>query len=66
VRVWAPLTTEIVAAALKEATRHGVSAVDALHLASAAAVKADLFVTTERPPKPLHRSMLVNIISISP
>lgn len=65
VDVWAPLDATTIEQTLVEAIRHGLSAIDALHLVSAASVAAELFITTERTSKPLHRTNLVKVISIA-
>jgi len=52
---------KIEAAAQLEAAKSGLSAMDALHLAAAYLSRADEFVTTERPEKPIHRSSLVKV-----
>lgn len=65
VDIWAPFDATIIEQALVEAIRHGLSAIDALHLVSAASVYAELFVTTERASKPLHRTEIVKVISIA-
>ena len=44
-------TAALVTLALEEARRHGLSAVDALHVAAAKRAKCDEFVTTENPTK---------------
>ena len=48
--------------AVEEAARSGVGPMDALHLAAAHLLKADEFVTTERPGKSLYRSALIKIV----
>src|ERR1019366_6048404 len=48
--------------AVDEAAGSGVGPMDALHLAAPHSLKADEFVTTERPGKPLYRSALVKIV----
>jgi hypothetical protein len=45
-----------------EAARLGLAAMDALHLAAAHLLRADEFITTERPEKPIYRSLLVDIL----
>ena len=47
--------------AAREAARSGVGAMDALHLVAARMLRADEFVTTEKPRKSIHRSKLVKI-----
>ena len=48
--------------AVNEATHAGVGPMDALHLAAAHLLKADEFITTERPRKSIYRTSLVNVI----
>ncbi len=50
------------AVAEEEARRHGLSALDALHLAAAHLLGADELVTTEGAHKPVHRSQLVRVV----
>jgi len=54
----------IEAAAQIEASKSGLSAMDALHLAAAHLSRADEFVTTERPGKLIYRSTLVKIVHL--
>ena len=65
VAVWTPLNEATIEQALGEAIRHGLGAMDALHLVSAASVAAELFMMTERVSKPLHRTELIKVISIA-
>ncbi len=46
----------------REAARAGVGPMDALHLAAAHLLKADEFITTEKPNKSIHRSSLVKVV----
>jgi hypothetical protein len=46
----------------KEAARAGVGPMDALHLAAAHLLRADEFITTERPNKSIHRSSPVKVV----
>lgn len=46
----------------KEAARSGVGSMDSLHIAAAHLLKADAFITTERPMKSIHRSSLVKVV----
>jgi hypothetical protein len=48
--------------AVDEAARAGVGPMDALHLAAAHLLRADEFITTERPGKSIYRSALVKIV----
>jgi hypothetical protein len=52
----------IEATARTEAARSGLAAMDALHVAAASLARADEFITTERPGKPIYRSSLVRIV----
>jgi hypothetical protein len=51
----------IEAIARTEAARCGLSAMDALHVAAAYLMKADEFITTEKPVKPMYRTTLVKV-----
>ena len=48
--------------ASKESARSGTGAMDSLHLAAAHLLRADEFVTTEKPGRSIYRSSLVNIV----
>jgi hypothetical protein len=58
-----PAITE---AALQEASRCGVEAMDALHVAAAASVGAAELVTAEKPSRSIHRARAVKIVTIHP
>jgi predicted nucleic acid-binding protein len=45
-----------------EGARSGVGPMDSLHLAAARLLRADQFITTEKPKKSIHRSSLVKIV----
>lgn len=47
---------------LREATKSGAGPMDALHLAAAHLLKADEFITTEKPGRSIHRSSLVKVV----
>jgi predicted nucleic acid-binding protein len=55
VRFWAPSDETLVQDALEVALQSGLSALDALHVASALAVGADELITSEKSSKPIHR-----------
>lgn len=59
VSVWAN-EEGLVKAALREASTHGLHAMDALHIAAAAQVGAE-FVTVENPRKPIYRTKSVKV-----
>jgi hypothetical protein len=44
-----------------EAALWGLAAMDALHVAAAFLLKADEFITTEKPGKPTYRTTLVKV-----
>lgn len=66
VRCWARDLEGAVRSAMEEAKSVGLSAVDALHVASAAQVGADELVTAEKPTKLIHRATLVKVVGIRP
>ncbi len=55
VRHWAPIGEALIEEALEIASRSGLSALDALHVAAALAVGADELITCEKPGSPVHR-----------
>jgi predicted nucleic acid-binding protein len=59
---WYRDVARIEAVAQAEATKAGLGAMDALHLAAAHLSRADEFVTTEKPPKAIHRSKIVKVV----
>ena len=66
VSVWATDLTAISEAALEEASTYGVEAMDALHVAAAAAVGAQELVTLEKPTRTIHRARAVKVVSLYP
>ena len=63
---WARPDDSLVEHAFDAAVAFGLSSIDALHVAAAAALGADELVTTERPGKPLHRVTSVAVKTIHP
>ncbi len=61
---WAAPRANLVDAAFAVATRHGLAAMDALHLAAAEACGASEFVTGENPTKPMFRVRSIRMRSI--
>lgn len=61
---WCEASEDLVAAALREAGKVPLSAVDAIHVAAAKRLKADELITAERPGKPLHkvRGLIVSFL----
>ncbi len=64
VAAWAHLDDALVHGAEQFALRLGLSALDALHVASAIVLGADELVTTERPTKPIHRATGVAVVAL--
>ena len=48
--------------AFRETSRSAVSGIDALRVAAAHLLKADEFITTEKPGKPLYTNKLVRVL----
>ncbi len=48
--------------AFQEASRSPVSGIDALHIAAAYLLRADEFITTEKPGKPIYKNTLVHVV----
>jgi predicted nucleic acid-binding protein len=59
---WYRDVARIEAVAQEEATKAGLGAMDALHLAAAHLSRADEFITTEKHPKAIHRSTIVKVV----
>jgi predicted nucleic acid-binding protein len=62
--LWADVSAELCEAALAEGIRYGLSAIDSLHIISAARVGAAELVTGEKPTKSIHRTKLVRVVSL--
>jgi hypothetical protein len=56
----------ITVAALREASSHGVEAMDALHVAAAASLGVSELVTTEKPSRSIHRARSVKVVTLHP
>ena len=63
---WAKDLPAITDAALREASSCGVEAMDALHVAAAAALGAAELVTVEKPSRSIHRARSVRVVTIHP
>jgi predicted nucleic acid-binding protein len=59
-----PLSTQLGEDAKKLAARHGLAAMDALHLAAALRQGAEEFITAEKPGKPMFRVRGISVKSI--
>jgi predicted nucleic acid-binding protein len=66
VSTWATDLHSITEAALEEASRRGVEAMDALHVAAAASVGAAELVTAEKASRSIHRARAVKVVTIHP
>lgn len=64
VQHWPESLDRVTQEAYRIAQEHGLSAVDALHVASAMAVGAEELITTERPGKPIHRVTGMTVIAL--
>ena len=58
---WVNDLEEMVRIAEEESERHGLAAMDALHVAAAYLGKADVFLALEKKTKPMHRTALVRV-----
>ena len=63
---WATDLQAVTDAALREASTYGVEAMDALHVAAAAALGATELVTVEKPSRSIHRARSVKVVTIHP
>lgn len=63
---WAVPDSVLVSQAQSLASRFGLSAIDALHVAAALSVGADEILTTERLEKPIHRVTEIRVRSLHP
>lgn len=61
---WAGSLDLLVQTAEREANRHGLNGMDALHVAAALLLGADELVTTEGPRKPIHRVAGVRVVGL--
>lgn len=49
----------------QEATKFGLGAMDALHVAAAVLGRAEQFITSEKPTKLIHRTKSIQVIALS-
>lgn len=66
VTIWVSLETKVLESALEEASRYGLSAIDALHVSLAVLGGCDELITSERPSKPIHRTQRLKVTSLYP
>lgn len=57
-------STAVTDLAYSQASKYGLSAVDALHVACAIIGQADELITSEKTSKPIHRVTVIKVISI--
>ena len=63
---WVNDLEDMVRIAQEESERHGLAAMDALHVAGAYLGKADVFFALEKKTKPMHRTALVRVAYLEP
>jgi predicted nucleic acid-binding protein len=61
---WITDVNEIVESAKRISSTYGIAAMDALHVAPALQMRAEEFVTTEKPSKPMFRVTEIQMQSI--
>jgi predicted nucleic acid-binding protein len=59
--LWVNDLEEMVRVAQEESERHGLAAMDALHVAAAYLGKADVFLALEKKTKPMYRTSLIRV-----
>lgn len=64
VHIWIGDTELVLRVAQAESAKCGLSAIDALHVASAYLAKAEVLLTLEKEEKPLYRTSLVRVIRV--
>jgi len=66
VSIWAQFPPGLLTAALEEATKSGLSAVDAIHVVLAPTSGCEELITSEKPTSAIHRTSRLRIVSIRP
>jgi predicted nucleic acid-binding protein len=61
-----PSSDDLLAFALEEGSKTGISGMDAIHVACAVIAEAAELITAEKTTKPIHRANGVKVISINP
>ncbi len=61
-----PSSDELLAFAIEEGGKTGISGIDAIHVACAVVADAVEFITSEKSAKPIHRANGIKVISINP
>lgn len=62
--IWVKPSQKLFASAFTLACDHGISALDALHIAAAVSAGAVELITTEKPSKPIYRASIIKITSL--
>ena len=65
-KIHVPSSNELLAFAIDEGGRTGISGMDAIHVACAFLAQADEFITAEKSTKPIHRATGFTVISVNP
>jgi len=66
VRIWINDLGAMVRIAMEQSERHGIAAMDSLHVAAAFLGEADVLYTLEGKQKPIHRTTLVRVEYLDP
>jgi predicted nucleic acid-binding protein len=61
-----PSSEELLALAIEEGGKTGISGIDAIHVACAVVAQAEELITAEKSTKPIHRTNGTKVISINP
>lgn len=64
--VHVPSSDQLLAFAIDEGSKTGISGIDAIHVACAVVGKAIELITAEKSTKPIHRASGIKVISINP
>src|SRR5713226_4584938 len=59
-----PLSQDLFDEAFKQASAHGLAAVDSLHVSAAILAGVEEFITTEKPTKPIYRTEAIKVIPL--
>lgn len=65
-KVYVPSSNDLLALAIEEGGKTGISGIDAIHVACALIAEAKELITGERTVKPIHRARGLTVISINP
>ena len=61
-----PSSDELLAIAIDEGGKTGISGIDAIHVACAVVAQAEELITAEKSTRPIHRANGIKVISINP